>query len=96
MPHSSFLPHKRCPWLTAAAAVVLVVVLALALVVGIGGRGGSDGAASTCADVEFIGAAGSGQREVDAETDLIGDDGVGSIVAGPTGISATILRRTPR
>ncbi|MGO3104892.1 cutinase family protein, partial [Corynebacterium variabile] len=80
MPHSSFPPHKRRPWLTAAAAVVLVVVLALALVVGIGGRGGSD-SASTCADVEFIGAAGSGQREADAQTNLIADDGVGSIVA---------------
>ncbi|WP_312800812.1 hypothetical protein [Corynebacterium variabile] len=79
MPHSSFPPHKRRPWLTAAAAVVLVVVLALALVVGIGGRGGSDGAASTCADVEFLGAAGSAASW-----------------QTPTGISATILRRTPR
>jgi cutinase len=81
MPHPISLLSKRRPWLTGAAAVVLVVVLALALVVGIGGRGGSDDAASTCADVEFIGAAGSGQREADAETDLIADDGVGSIVA---------------
>ncbi|WP_313095442.1 cutinase family protein [Corynebacterium variabile] len=81
MSHSSSPSRSSRRWLTGAAAVVLVVVLALALVVGIGGRGGSDDAASTCADVEFIGAAGSGQREADAETDLIADDGVGSIVA---------------
>ena len=81
MPHQSSSSSHRRRWLIAAAAVILIVVLALALFVGVGGRGGSDDTASTCADVEFIGAAGSGQREVDAETDLIDDDGVGSIVA---------------
>lgn len=81
MPHPSSPSSHRRRWLIAAAAVILIVVLALAFVGGVGGRGGSDDAASPCADVEFIGAAGSGQREVDAETDLIADDGVGSIVA---------------
>lgn len=59
----------------------MVIVLAVALVIGFGDRDGSDGGQATCADVEFIGAAGSGQREKDAETHLIADDGVGKIVA---------------
>ncbi|AEK35793.1 cutinase family protein [Corynebacterium variabile] len=81
MPHSSSPSRSFRRWLIGVAAVVMVVVLALALIVGFGGRGGSGDSASTCADVEFIGAAGSGQREADAQTNLIADDGVGSIVA---------------
>ncbi|MGO1948888.1 MAG: cutinase family protein [Mycobacteriaceae bacterium] len=61
-------------------AVVLIAAIALAVTLIIGGDDDTDTDASRCADVEFIGAAGSGQREADGEDAELPYSGVGEIV----------------
>ncbi|WP_161972283.1 cutinase family protein [Corynebacterium neomassiliense] len=77
----SFSKRRRTGWILGAVVLVLVVVVGLAGALVLGNRGGGDNKdASGCSDVEFIGAAGSGQRTVDTLTDTPVHSGVGEIV----------------
>lgn len=83
MPPQQPVPQRRPPWVLVAVALALVVILVTAVVVVVVRSGSSSSAAAfTCADVEFIGAAGSSQRDTDpaAGATEIADSGVGSIV----------------
>lgn len=79
-PHHS-APQRRSLWLLVVGALALIIVLVAAVAV-IAVRSGSPSATASCADVEFIGAAGSGQRDSDPSSGIteIADSGVGGIV----------------
>ncbi|WP_130840852.1 cutinase family protein [Corynebacterium neomassiliense] len=86
VPYPPYPPHKpalqrRPPWLLIIGALVLAIALVTAVVV-IAVRSGSSSSIASCADVEFIGAAGSSQRDIDPSsgTTEIADSGVGGIV----------------
>ncbi|MGO1275227.1 cutinase family protein [Corynebacterium variabile] len=82
----SFRENRRTGWILGAVVLVIVVVMGMADAFVLGNRGGGEDErdeASGCSDVEFIGAAGSGQRTVDTLTDTPVHSGVGEYPALP-------------
>lgn len=78
-PHQP-VPRRRPPWPLIVGAVALVIALAAVVVIAV--RSESPSSTATCADVEFIGAAGSSQRDTDPSAGVteIENSGVGGIV----------------